>query len=588
MIVAGWADGYRNNTFRTVDGARRGRHAVPAARRSLGARRPDDRDARPADRPRPRDGRLVGPLAARPRTDERTGPGGRLRPHLDRPGAGPRAARRGSGCRGPWPVAAPSLATLRRLDGPRTLAVEPDVGTAAWIDCAGHLPWGLSGDQRDDDAHSLTWEWDAAAELRRRAPGRPAAGQRRRAGGVALGQALRRLPRRHLGADHPRHARPAFRDGLHDQPRAADPRRGVRRRARRSTPAPTGLAPGHRLRLSVAGADWPNTVAPPGPGRRSPSTAASWTLPLWPTPGADPPVHGPAPSARPRTPPTSTGRSPTTSCAAPRPARCATVASTTCPHDGHRAGGLRRRGGVDRRTFAQQATRRDCTYRLTWPGHRRPGRLDACASTSARAARRDHRRRRLRRRGAGRPPGVARAPAALTRRELTRRTARLSRPVTSSCSEARATSSAGDLNAVVMIVCRGGLATLRRGTGGCGWPCGPARSRSYGAHGRARRWYLRPSRAACDLPVLEPSATRTVLAVPGVTEAALAARIARPPRRSSQFRLPSRGQPGREGRLRAGARAHHRCGARHRASRGSAALRPHPAGTDDAGRTSGL
>ena len=39
-----------------------------------------------------------------------------------------------------------------------TLRVIPDVGTAAWIDCAGHLPWGLSGDQRLDDARSLTWD----------------------------------------------------------------------------------------------------------------------------------------------------------------------------------------------------------------------------------------------------------------------------------------------------------------------------------------------------------------------------------------------------------------------------------------------
>jgi len=44
------------------------------------------------------------------------------------------------------------------LAAPVTLTVAPDVGTAAWIDCAGHLPWGLSGDQRLDDERSLTWE----------------------------------------------------------------------------------------------------------------------------------------------------------------------------------------------------------------------------------------------------------------------------------------------------------------------------------------------------------------------------------------------------------------------------------------------
>ena len=53
---------------------------------------------------------------------------------------------------------------IRMFDGPRTLAVEPDVGTAAWIDCAGHLPWGLSGDQREDDARSLTWDFEPPSD----------------------------------------------------------------------------------------------------------------------------------------------------------------------------------------------------------------------------------------------------------------------------------------------------------------------------------------------------------------------------------------------------------------------------------------
>ena len=86
-----------------------------------------------------------------------------------RPGPSPtstctRAA--GCGCRrcrrpGRHPVA---------LDGPRSLPVVPDLGTAAWIDCAGHLPWGLSGDQRLDDARSLTWDVDAAGRPGRRPP----------------------------------------------------------------------------------------------------------------------------------------------------------------------------------------------------------------------------------------------------------------------------------------------------------------------------------------------------------------------------------------------------------------------------------
>ena len=68
MIVAGWADGYRNNSFRTVERARRGtacRTGCSPARGRTPTRPPRcpgpriDLDAR--------DGRLVRPLAARPR-----------------------------------------------------------------------------------------------------------------------------------------------------------------------------------------------------------------------------------------------------------------------------------------------------------------------------------------------------------------------------------------------------------------------------------------------------------------------------------------------------------------------------------------
>jgi len=46
------------------------------------------------------------------------------------------------------------------LIGKLPYAVKPDVGTAAWISCAGHLPYGQPYDQRHDDADSLTWYLD--------------------------------------------------------------------------------------------------------------------------------------------------------------------------------------------------------------------------------------------------------------------------------------------------------------------------------------------------------------------------------------------------------------------------------------------
>jgi uncharacterized protein len=57
-----------------------------------------------------------------------------------------------------WP---PDRATTRTLplsegaragDGTDRLEVRADVGSAAWISCAGHLPFGQPGDQREDDA----------------------------------------------------------------------------------------------------------------------------------------------------------------------------------------------------------------------------------------------------------------------------------------------------------------------------------------------------------------------------------------------------------------------------------------------------
>ena len=73
----------------------------------------------------------------------------------------------------PWAVA---------LEGQPPLPVLPDTGTAAWIDCAGRLPWGQSGDQRLDDARSLSLEQRSPHRAGRRAPAGAAADQRRPAG----------------------------------------------------------------------------------------------------------------------------------------------------------------------------------------------------------------------------------------------------------------------------------------------------------------------------------------------------------------------------------------------------------------------
>ena len=112
----------------------------------------------------------------------------------------------------------------------------------------------------------------------RRPATRPAPGQRRRPRGLAVGEALRRLPRRHLGAGLPRHARPGV------------PRRRPRRSRRRWcpatsttsrstwTPAPTSGPPATGSG-SASPAPTGRTPSLPRPRSRSPRTAGRWCCP---------------------------------------------------------------------------------------------------------------------------------------------------------------------------------------------------------------------------------------------------------------------------------------------------------------------
>ena len=86
-------------------------------------------------------------------------------------------------------------------------------------------------------------------------------------------RAVRRVPRRHVGADHPRDAEPHPRRLLAGRPGRRRRPRTVTRDARASGSTSTleleattwTLTPGHTLRLAIAGTDWPNCWPPPGP-----------------------------------------------------------------------------------------------------------------------------------------------------------------------------------------------------------------------------------------------------------------------------------------------------------------------------------
>ena len=269
MIVAGWADGYRNNSFRMVDRLREqgvphhllaGPWAHAATESSLPGPRIDlvPVMAQWWDRwLRDNDDAVDTPLTLAPEAPSTTifvRTSTRPEPDL--------SDHEGFWIREEWPSPRSSTEQLE-LDAREPYAVDPSVGVDAWIDCAGVLPWGQSSDQRYDDAASLTWDVDAAG---RTLVGHPVARLR-----VSVDQPVASLSVKLCDV---------FADGC-----SALVSRGSLNLAHRAGSAdPTPLAPGEayevdveldacayrfdtgqRLRLSVAGADWPNTSAPPAP-----------------------------------------------------------------------------------------------------------------------------------------------------------------------------------------------------------------------------------------------------------------------------------------------------------------------------------
>ena len=158
----------------------------------------------------------------------------------------------------------PTRPVVVGLAGPHSLPVVPDTGTAAWIDCAGHLPWGQSGDQRLDDARSLVWDVDA--------PDLPVVGQPRvrlrvsaDASAASLSVKLCDVFPDGTSALVSRGTLDlTLRDGVHGAPLTLEPGREYDVVLDLDACA-YSWAPGNRARVSVAGADWPNTVAPPAP-----------------------------------------------------------------------------------------------------------------------------------------------------------------------------------------------------------------------------------------------------------------------------------------------------------------------------------
>jgi predicted acyl esterase len=282
MLVGGWADGYRNNTFRTVT-ALQG-NGVPH-RLLLG---PWSHMSTATSLPGPHLD-LV-PVMARwfdrwLRGDDSGG-------YDDEPAltwfaqrsTGPapdRSLVEGEWRSAPsWPLAGSSVDEKSLGSGVVSYEVRPDVGTAAWNSCAGSLPWGQPADQRFDDAASITWEWPSE-------------------GFSLLGHPVLRL---RVASSQPVASLSAklcdvFADGTSSL--LCRGLLNLTHRASSASPSPLpvdewvdvelemeamsfdAVRPGHVLRLSLAGVDWPNTVAPPRPlTLRIDRSASSLLLPV--------------------------------------------------------------------------------------------------------------------------------------------------------------------------------------------------------------------------------------------------------------------------------------------------------------------
>ncbi|MGH2734897.1 MAG: CocE/NonD family hydrolase, partial [Actinomycetota bacterium] len=176
------------------------------------------------------------------------------------------------------------------------LVVRGDVGWSAHLSCAGVMPWGQPMDQRIDDAYSLTYDWDPLVEELE----------------------LLGAPRLEVtvAADKPVAFLSAKLCDVFEDGTSALVSRGflnLAQRDSRSDPAPLEpghryrvtvplsttswiYEPGHRVRLSIAGADWPNVWPPPEPVTLQVVPAES-TLVL---PVPDPPEENrPSPQLRP-------------------------------------------------------------------------------------------------------------------------------------------------------------------------------------------------------------------------------------------------------------------------------------------------
>jgi putative CocE/NonD family hydrolase len=272
MLVTGWADGYTNIALRGFAGLRCPKRllAGPWAHASTETSRPGpnvdlvpemarwwDRWLKGEDNGVDRDPPIV-VFVRRP-----TPPSAEL------------AVHRGAWRFEPgWPLERAREVTLelaglranRDGEGPDELEIRGDVGWTGWISCAGGLPWGQPQDQRPDETHSLVYD------------GEPLEDELEILGHPRL--------RARICASAPVAYLSAKLCDVHPDGTSQLVTRGLLNLAHRdSREEPSELTPGawydvalelevtswifepgHRVRLDLAGSDWPNAWPPPHGG----------------------------------------------------------------------------------------------------------------------------------------------------------------------------------------------------------------------------------------------------------------------------------------------------------------------------------
>ncbi len=294
MIIAGWADGYRNNTFRTFEALTCPKRLIigPWSHASTDTCLPGPNHDLLPEHLKWWDHWLKGsdngvdrepPILVYAQRSTRPAPD--------------RAEVRGAWRHEPaWPAdrLTPTTWSLAKsdTDAPDShgddLAVRGDVGWSAWISCAGAMPWGQSSDQRPDEVHSLTFTWD---ELENDLE--------------IMGHA--RLSLRVASTAPVAYLSAKLCDVFPDGTSSLVTRGMLNLATRDSRTDPSPMEPGtsydieleleamswtfeagHRVRLDLAGADWPNAWPPPEPATLSiDRSTATLELPV---------LHGPSPT----------------------------------------------------------------------------------------------------------------------------------------------------------------------------------------------------------------------------------------------------------------------------------------------------